>query len=429
MKKWGGVVLIGLVGLITVNLWVMSKSDPGIILKTPWLSLGQITALLGASFLAVNYVLSARLREVERVFGGLDKMYKVHRTTGGLGFILVVYHPIFLAANVLSFHSPAWNYFLPSAELSYTFGVVALYLFATLITLTIYAKLPYRIWKLTHIWMGLPLLFVGLHVWFIDSDISRYMPLRFWIIGLVAVAGAAFVWKRFFYTKFGPHYSYRAKSVRQLGTVTELELAAAGAHLHFEPGQFVFVSIQNDAVGREKHPFSISSAPGEPELRLSIKSLGDYTARLPLVKAGDEVVVYGPYGYFGEKAWRDDKDQVWVAGGIGITPFLSFVHYRSAHPSDLPRATFYYTTRSMKDAPYADEVAREADPGLRFYHHRSDEKGFLTASLIEKQTGDLRHKRVFLCGPKGMMDNMADQFRKHGVPARDIIFEDFSFLT
>ncbi|MFZ8991027.1 MAG: SUMF1/EgtB/PvdO family nonheme iron enzyme, partial [Pseudohongiellaceae bacterium] len=74
----------------------------------------------------------------------------------------------------------------------------------------------------------------------------------------------------------------------------------------------------------ESHPFTISSAPAEDVLRLTIKASGDFTRALhQTLKAGDGAIVMGAYGMFDYKTGR--PDQIWIAGGIGLTPFLAFI--------------------------------------------------------------------------------------------------------
>ena len=79
-----------------------------------------------------------------------------------------------------------------------------------------------------------------------------------------------------------------------------------------------------DKILREPHPFTISSAPHEPDVRLSIKSSGDWTQHLhEHLESGARAFVDGPYGEFNYKT--GGHRQIWIAAGIGITPFLSWI--------------------------------------------------------------------------------------------------------
>ena len=95
--------------------------------------------------------------------------------------------------------------------------------------------------------------------------------------------------------------------------------------LAYEAGQFAFFSFAALSP-RESHPFTIASAPSGENLRIIVKASGDFTSELVrAVEVGDEVRVEGAYGHLTERHC-DSQQEVWVAGGIGITPFLSRAH-------------------------------------------------------------------------------------------------------
>src|SRR3970040_78401 len=107
-------------------------------------------------------------------------------------------------------------------------------------------------------------------------------------------------------------------------------------------GQFLFVRFPSEKDLNESHPFTISSAPSEDVLRLTIKASGNFTRDLfSNLKAGSDAVVEGAYGSFDYRT--GGGKQIWVAGGIGITPFLSFIRDLE---TDLGHdVDFYYTLR------------------------------------------------------------------------------------
>lgn len=432
MKRLGIPVLF-VVLAVTVVLWGFAKADTGAVGFVR--SLAQLSALLAATLAVLNYVLAARARSIERLFGGLDKMYGVHRLVGGGAFLFMLYHPIFLALNVLPNWSLALRYFIPGGNLAYTLGIIALALFIVLIVLTIFARLPYHWWKRTHILMGIPLVFVGFHTFIVPSDASGFWPLTAWMALLFAAAGVAVIYRRFLYTRFGPRHTYTVQNVARLGSITEVRLAPHGAPLSFVPGQFVFVSFRSARVTPEKHPFTISSAPSSPELRLSMKSLGDWTAGLAALSFGTDAVVYGPYGVFGERAFRGTGDQVWIAGGIGITPFLGIAAARANAPETKGMAHLFYCTKTKEEAVYLRELEDIAarTGTFRVTSHVSDEEGFLTAERALTAAGvpvdGRRNVPVFLCGPKPMTDGLIEQLEACGVAGKNIIREDFSFFS
>lgn len=429
MKKTGWIVVGGAL-VITITLWVLSKSALGVIVAQPWRSLGQISALLGTVLLSFQYMLAARVKTIERWFGGLDKVYRAHGILGGVGFALIMAHPLSLMANAFPNARAIMSLIIPSAILPYDYGMAALYIMLILLVATVYVKLPYHIWKKTHIFMGIPLIFMLLHVVFISSDISRFMPLRVWVIGLVSVALGAYVYKRFFYTHFGPRYDYAIATTRQLNDMIEITLKPLSRKLSFVPGQFVFLSFASARIPSEKHPFTISSSPQDELLRFSIKALGDFTASLGALRVGDRVSVFGPYGEFGERVYASTKDQIWVAGGIGITPFLSLARSMSTQ-SNAGAITLFYCTKNKDDAYYADELAHTLhDPQFTVVQICSDTDGRINAERIVRAAGDPKDKLVLLCGPGGMVESLTYELTtRYHVPRSNIISELFYFLT
>ncbi|WZB73187.1 FAD-binding oxidoreductase [Achromobacter xylosoxidans] len=105
--------------------------------------------------------------------------------------------------------------------------------------------------------------------------------------------------------------------------VLEVECRLDAGWRGHQAGQFAFVRFDR----REgAHPYTIASAPRpDGAIRFEIKALGDYTSRLPgALRVGQPVEVEGPYGCFQLDA-DAGAPQVWVAGGIGVTPFLAWL--------------------------------------------------------------------------------------------------------
>lgn len=415
-----------LLAAVTVLLWALSKPSLAAVTGAPLVSLAQLAGLVGVTALAWNFFLASRPIVLDKAMGGLDKVFIQHRRAGTAAFTLMLAHPLFLAASALPNWPAAKFFLLPGPFWALNFGIFALWSFSLLIVLTLFVKLPYHVWKRTHQFMGVPFAFVALHVATIESDVAWFLPLRVWILGLIAVGLGSYAYKIFLYRFFGPRHPYRIEAVRELGDVVEVSLAPEKRPLAHRPGQFVFVSFGDDEVGREEHPFTISSAPGEPLLRLSMKKSGDHTKKFGRLKPGVAVRVFGPYGRFGEAFLETHKDSIWIAGGIGVTPFLSLL--RAAAPDEPAKVAIIYSTKNESDAPYDAEIASVAArvPNIAYSRHLSEKEGYLTAEEIAKRAGGLKDKLVFLCGPMPMMRALTSALTASGVPRRNILFEDFS---
>jgi predicted ferric reductase len=201
--------------------------------------------------------------------------------------------------------------------------------------------------------------------------------------------------------------------------ITEVTMTSPSGTLPRAAGQFAFVSFKG-AASREQHPFTISSGALR-DVRLSIKASGDYTRQLLTgVPIGSAVTVEGPYGVFDYRCGL--PRQVWLAGGIGVTPFLAMV-------ADLDGdfdVTFVWSVHDLSETVYADELgmASERNSRLDFRIHNSSEQGHLDVASIE-----LAHERreysYFICGPLPMRKAAMRRLRELGVPRSQVHFEEF----
>ena len=162
-------------------------------------------------------------------------------------------------------------------------------------------------------------------------------------------------------------------------------------------------------------------------LRLTIKASGNFTRDLfSTLKAGTDAVVEGAYGMFDYKT--GGQKQIWIAGGIGLTPFLSFV--RDMDGSLAHDVDFYYTVRHPEEAVFVDEIeaAAKKNPRLKAHIRYSATDGSLSVDDILKNAGgDLRDHHVYLCGPLPMIQAFEKKFLEHGVAQRNIHYEEFNF--
>ena len=225
-------------------------------------ALGQALGLVGMAMFALNLVLGARLKWLESIFGGMNKVYIVHHILGGLSFILLLLHPLFLVAQYLgagaigiknSFtqfvvnpHCLA-NISLTNPECSYVYGVIALGLMILFLVLTFFVKLPYHIWKLTHKFLGLAFFFAALHVLFIPSDVTSVAVLKYYMFFLVASGFAAIIYRTVLGFFLVPQLEYIVDEVRTINpTIVEIVMHPKDEkkRVTYTPGQFIFIGFK-----------------------------------------------------------------------------------------------------------------------------------------------------------------------------------------
>ncbi len=192
------------------------------------------------------------------------------------------------------------------------------------------------------------------------------------------------------------------------------QISPASAWRH-TPGQFAFVRF---AKAEGAHPFTLLNADqGDGMLRFAIKALGDHTAQLPLqVHPGQPVDIEGPYGCFD---FRSDSapEQVWVAAGIGATPFVAWLESLQSTPALAPRVHLHYCIRHAGEAVFAERMAALCArlPSVTLEIHYSDDAGPVTPAALLAGTSNTAS--VWFCGPQGFAEAVRQGMQRLGRPA------------
>ena len=204
----------------------------------------------------------------------------------------------------------------------------------------------------------------------------------------------------------------------------------------FKAGQAVYVTLpalkEGDDKGRVR-TFSIVSAPDDSNLAIAMKLTDSALKRsLSSLPVGSAVEIEGPYG---DLPLPDDaaRPTVFLAGGIGITPFRSMIRdaTRHARTRDL---YLFYSNRRAEDAAFLSELEQTAreNPSFRLIATMTDaadwrgEHGFITRQMIERYVGDVASAVFYLAGPPAMVAAMITLLRKAGVQSKRIRSEEFA---
>ncbi|HLP86927.1 MAG TPA: ferric reductase-like transmembrane domain-containing protein [Candidatus Paceibacterota bacterium] len=422
-------LVISILTLIPIVIWASIEplSLRFLDVNTATTSIGQILGLAGMTLFSINLILAGRFKFLDKYFKGLDKVYVHHSKIGSLSFSLILFHPIFLVVKYLSISiREAGLFFVPFLNMPITWGIISLILMIGLLSVTLYINLKYHVWKLSHKFMILAFFFAILHVLNISSDVSRSNLLNYYILTL-AFIGLAVSFHQAFLNKFlSKKFKYKIANIKELNeNVAEIEMEPVKEGINFENGQFAFFSFQSEGVSSESHPFTISSSSKDNNLKITVKNLGDFTGLLKNLKLGDKVIIDGPYGNFSYNK-VESKDQIWIAGGIGITPFLSMVkNLGSEYNVDL-----YYSVKENKEAVYLQNLKEisEKTPNFKFNLWEAKDKGYINGNAISDRSNGLDSKDIFLCGPPSFMESLKNQFLSLGVDLNKIHYENFSFF-
>jgi predicted ferric reductase/mono/diheme cytochrome c family protein len=414
-------------------------------------SVAVLCAFAGTSAFALNLLLGARLRFVEALFGGLDRMYKTHRVNGQVAFALLLGHvALILASRATVSTDTALDLLGPGAGRTVFVGVLTFAAMTVAILLTLFVRLGHEVFVYVQRAFGFIFLAATYHVFTTDGAADESTALNVYMATLATGGVAAFVYRSLLGNVLVRRRPYTVTAVNRLDEfVTEIVMEPSQQPLQFAPGQFLFVNFRSLALGEQFrpldvsvqrqvfsiragevsnqfHPFSITSAPHERTLRITVKAVGDYTRALRGLEEGAEAIVEGPYGSFSHRG-LPGRGQLWLAGGIGVTPFLSMA--RSLRYANEPAVDFYYCVERAEEAHFLDELraiaARRGD--FRVSVMARDEVGLLTAERLAREHGDLAEREILICGPPAMIESLRSQLLAYGVPGDRIHAEEFGF--
>jgi len=172
------------------------------------------------------------------------------------------------------------------------------------------------------------------------------------------------------------------------------------------PGQFAFVTFDSS---EGAHPFTIASADrGDRTVTFAIKALGDYTRSLSReLVVGDHVCVEGPYGRFELSRADPGALQIWIAGGIGITPFLAWLESLQGEHTTRVSADLHYYVRDRESDPFVQRLQALCAvlPDVRMYLH-DQQNTPATVDNLTAMTGTPKQAEVWFCGPRGLGETL-----------------------
>ena len=192
--------------------------------------------------------------------------------------------------------------------------------------------------------------------------------------------------------------------------MVELTLAPLGAVLTVRPGQFVLLGFESSAGYKgcgEFHPFTVSGVESQGVLRVDIKALGQCTTRLQQVEQGVTARVQGPFGQELDDA--SGQPCLWLAGGMGITPFLA-----ALRGGPLRQDTVLVHAHRPGDALFVEELRARADTDpLLHWVEVDDERPNWPALLAAVPS--LKERRLRACGPPPMVEAVRQALERAGL--------------
>lgn len=429
---------LALLALLSV-LWL--AAEPSLFQSDSFFALRgvmvQYSGILAMGAMSVAMLLALRPRWLERWLGGLDKMYRLHKWLGIAALVVAVVHWLWsqgpkwavgwgwLERPVRGERPPIENpveAFLTSLRgTAEGVGEWAFYAAVLLIVLTLVKRFPYHLFYKTHRLLAVAYLVLVFHA-AVLTDFGYWTSPLGMAMALLLTAGtyaAVVVLLR----RVGASRQVQGRiaslryypGVRALETEIEVPQGWPG----HRPGQFAFAT--SDA-SEGAHPYTIASGWNDRDRRITFitKELGDHTSRLrEKLREGQEVTIEGPYGCF--DFTNSLPRQIWIGGGIGVTPFIAAmkhrVHERQTHPDrPQPLVDLFHTTADYDEAAL-ERLKADADAANVRLHVLVDARdGLLTGERIRAAVPEWREASFWFCGPASFGEALRKDLTAKGLP-------------
>ncbi len=435
----GGFLRIFLYLLITVFALILAtlvhpRTHDGFIRQ-----LGRNCGLVGLTLLALQVVLAARFKWIERPFG-LDMILQFHKVAGVIALCLVLLHVV-----LVSWGSAHW-YLLTSIDVRWEVWLGRLALLALLTTVATSLlrrklNIGFETWRSWHNILAVGILsFAFVHSISIGGDLTAPAMQIYWAAGLVG-AGTIYLLHRIGRPARLKRNPYTVTSVRQeaprIWTI-HLEPSAGQSVYPYAPGQFHYITFRRGrGLPVEEHVWTISSTPTRHGIASTIKELGDFTATIGQTQVGDRADIDGPYGRCSYVFYPEEDELVFICGGIGVTPFLAML--RHMHDTGSRKKVLLLwgnrTEQELVARQELDQIAKSGRPQLKVVLFLTKpgpdwqgEQGRIGKEAIAKclgpQAGALRG--AYVCCPPPMSMVIIGALHDLGVPGDRIHYEGFS---
>ncbi len=424
---------IGLGLTLALQVTTMRKSDISSVYAII-ASLSRLAALTGSYFAIVGIFFVARIPAVERGVGH-DRLVAWHRKLGPWSLYLVLIHVLFII-----FSWAGQDHVMLAVELwrmmknfLWMWPALAGFFLMMLAGVTSYrkarAKMSYETWWIIHIYTYVAIAASFMHQvlngqMFINHPLNRL----YWTFLYILMASAVIIYR------FGIPLvrSLRANLVVEKvivegpGLISVIMRGRNLRNLAAEGGQFFSWRFLTRGHFLMSHPYSLSAAPTENHLRITIKDLGDHSRATRYIKKGTRVFVEGPYGAF--TAGRATQPHlVMVGGGVGITPIRALmdefkngvqmdVFYRVSKPEEL----------ILKDE--LDYLVANSYGSTRVHYMVGSRKQFpMTAEFLKSYAPRVADSDIYICGPEALVETVRHAAAELGVPKNRFHDEDFAF--
>jgi predicted ferric reductase len=406
--------------------------------------LSGILGITSYVLLCFQFLLVSRTKMLDKHFG-LDKIYRFHMKIAVLAIALAFAHKMtkgiyFSESFKTELGDIAFNCFLIISILSILMMVNRLFFKIDFVDtvrsfLNKNIKIKYQHKVLIHNLTLVGLIVLLVHILLAYSVTSNIL-LEAVLVFYFAIPFALYFNHKIIKVHLNKNSKYTVSEVisNSSNIVTLKFKPQHGNIFNYLPGQFLYLKISSPELHNDEHPFTISSSPSEPDhVSVTVKQLGDFTNNLTTVKVGDTAYLSGAFGSFSYLNKPSDKKICFIAGGIGITPFLSMLRYMNSIDKN-KEVLLLWGARDTSEIIYKNELDEYAltfknfkyVPVISNDNSFIGEKGFITTTVISKYLDNVLEYDFYICGPPIMLDSQLKNLNTLGVSKGNIHFERFA---
>lgn len=431
-EKAKRIVLALAIGLSLIPPLLLISWPSTVTVSTVSLWVADTLGYMGIVLLLWMYILGAK-SVMGLVFADLAPVLHIHKLLGKYGTIAILLHPLLVT---LSYGESLLYSFIPllgtEFERHVTLGRIAFVVLIAIwgVSWFLRKKMAFRPWKYLHYLAYISIPFALLHVPDVGSNYMHHSVVKTYFFVLV-VTFIVFVMLRLRGLLNLDKSLYGVVSNTRLNDTDYVVRLTPLGESHVAPrrGQYVYLKL---GYVSEDHPFSaLQYDPSNGSLVIGYRLFGAYTNIMSKLQPGTTVYVGGPHGSFMAEINESERPVVFLAGGIGITPFVDQILANAGKREQW----LFAANRSRETAVLVSEVAGELGNHLvNVYNTPSptpgpqEETGYITADMLKKYLGqDLSRYDFYLCGPPPMMKSLRALMETTGVPTKQVRAEKFGW--
>lgn len=404
----------------------------------------RLSALVATDLLLIQTLLISRVPWLEKIYGH-DRATLTHKRLGKPILYLVILH----------FVAVVWSYAIADSKnlVDELFGMIATipdlltatiaFVLMILVVITSIkitrSRISYEAWYIVHLSAYGAVMLAIPHQINVGTDIAGKPLAEFFWISAYLFVGLNILWFRLLspIVLSGIHGLKVSEAVTESSDSTSIYISGRNLKsFRAKSGQFFILRIVSGAQWWRAHPFSLSAAPTDNQLRFTVGNRGDDTALMQWIKPGTRVILEGPYGVFTEDR-RSQDHVVLIAAGIGAPPIRALAETIAAEPGDV---SIIYRVRNKNDAALAAEFA-ELAKRRGFELHILDGSRRFENSWLPKGSDDslsdderlvalcpkIAKSDVYICGPSAFTHTVEKSLQLAGTPKSQIHSEEFAW--